>query len=111
MLEDALSELGVPTRRLSGYTGLFVRPGEDETAAARPRKIASIGVGVRGWVTYHGFALNVDPDLRGFDAIIPCGLDFVEMTSIARELAGAAQPDLAARARAAVGAACADRWR
>jgi lipoate-protein ligase B len=111
MLEDALSELGVPTRRLSGYTGLFVRPGEDETAATRPRKIASIGVGVRGWVTYHGFALNVDPDLRGFDAIIPCGLDFVEMTSIARELAGAAQPDLAARARAAVGAACADRWR
>jgi lipoyl(octanoyl) transferase len=111
MLEDALSELGVPTRRLSGYTGLFVQPGEDETAAARPRKIASIGVGVRGWVTYHGFALNVDPDLRGFDAIIPCGLDFVEMTSIARELAGAAQPDLAARARAAVGVACANRWR
>ena len=111
MLGDALSELGVPTRTLSGYTGLFVRSGEDEPAAARPRKIASIGVGVRSWVTYHGFALNVDPDLRGFDAIIPCGLDFVEMTSIARELAGAAQPDLAARARAAVGAACADRWR
>jgi lipoate-protein ligase B len=107
MLEDALSELGVPTRTLSGYTGLFVRSVEDEPAAARPRKIASIGVGVRGWVTYHGFALNVDPDLSGFDAIIPCGLDFVEMTSIARELAGAAQPDLAARARAAVGAACA----
>jgi lipoate-protein ligase B len=110
MLEDALSELGVPTRRLSGYTGLFVRPGEDETAATRPRKIASIGVGVRGWVTYHGFALNVDPDLRGFDAIIPCGLDFVEMTSVARELAGAAPADLTARARAAVSAACANRW-
>ncbi len=111
MLGDALLELGVPTRTLSGYTGLFVQSGEDASAAARPRKIASIGVGVRGWVTYHGFALNVDPDLSGFDAIVPCGLDFVEMTSIARELAAEAPADLAARARAAVSAACADRWR
>lgn len=109
MLEDALSEFGVPTRTLSGYTGLFVRSGEDESAAAR--KIASIGVGVRGWVTYHGFALNVDPDLSGFDAIVPCGLDFVEMTSVARELAGAVPADLANKVRAAVCAACAKRWR
>ncbi len=111
VLGDALSELGVPTRTLAGYTGLFVRSGEDEPAAVRPRKIASIGVGVRGWVTYHGFALNVDPDLSGFDAIVPCGLDFVEMTSIARELAGEAPADVATRARAAVRAACANRWR
>ncbi len=111
MLGEALSELGVPTRTLAGYTGLFVRSGEGEPAAARPRKIASIGVGVRGWVTYHGFALNVDPDLSGFDAIVPCGLDFVEMTSIARELAGEAPSDVAVRARAAVRAACANRWR
>ena len=111
MLGEALSELGVPTRTLAGYTGLFARSGEGEPAAARPRKIASIGVGVRGWVTYHGFALNVDPDLSGFDTIVPCGLDFVEMTSIARELAGEAPSDVAARARAAVRAACANRWR
>ena len=111
MLGEALSELGVPTRTLAGYTGLFVRSGEGEPAAACPRKIASIGVGVRGWVTYHGFALNVDPDLSGFEAIVPCGLDFVEMTSIARELAGEASTDVAARARAAVRAACANRWR
>jgi len=111
MLGDALSELGVPTRTLSGYTGLFVRPGEDEPVAARARKIASIGVGVRGWVTYHGFALNVDPDLSGFDAIIPCGLDFAEMTSISRELAAAAPTDLGTRARAAVRAACSNQWR
>ena len=110
MLGDALSELGVPTRTLAGYTGLFVRSGEDQPAAACPRKIASIGVGVRGWVTYHGFALNVDPDLSGFDAIVPCGLDFVEMTSIARELAGETPTDVVARARAAVRAACANRW-
>jgi lipoate-protein ligase B len=111
MLGAALLELGVPTRTLAGYTGLFVRSSEDAPAAERPRKIASIGVGVRGWVTYHGFALNVEPDLSGFDAIVPCGLDFVEMTSIARELEGEAAADLAERARAAVHAACAARWR
>ena len=110
VLEDALSELGVPTRTLSGYTGLFAQSIEGESAAARPRKIASIGVGIRGWVTYHGFALNVDLDLSGFDAIIPCGLDFAEMTSIARELEASAPSDLAARARATVRAACAHRW-
>ncbi len=110
-LEDALADLDVPTHTLSGYTGLFVRTGENPPAAGRSRKIASIGVGVRGWVTYHGFALNVDLDLSGFDAIVPCGLDFVEMTSVARELAGAAPADLAARVRAAVGTACANRWR
>jgi lipoyl(octanoyl) transferase len=111
MLTDALTALGVPTRTLSGYTGLFVQSAEGEPAAARPRKIASIGVGVRGWVTYHGFALNVELDLGGFDAIIPCGLDFAEMTSVARELAAAAPNDLADRARAAVRAACEHRWR
>ena len=110
VLAEAVSELGVSTRALSGYTGLFVGSGAHECAASRPRKIASIGVGVRHWVTYHGFALNVDPDLGGFDAIVPCGLDFVEMTSIARELGGAAPADLARRARAAVRAACARRW-
>jgi lipoate-protein ligase B len=109
-LAAALSGLGVPTHTLAGYTGLFAQPGAGAPTAARPRKIASIGVGVRGWVTYHGFALNVDPDLSGFDAIVPCGLDFVEMTSIARELAAAAPADLAARARAAVAAACAKQW-
>ena len=57
---------------------------------------------MRGWVTLHGFALNVDLDLAGFDAIVPCGLPAVEMTSIARELGARAPADLAARARAAV---------
>jgi lipoate-protein ligase B len=112
MLADALAELGVPTHTLAGYTGVFVQPSSGGTCtAARPRKIASIGVGIRGWVSYHGFALNVDLDLSGFDAIVPCGLDFVEMTSVARELTDAAPSDLADRARAAVGAACSKRWR
>jgi lipoyl(octanoyl) transferase len=51
------------------------------------RKIASIGVHARQWVTWHGFALNVTTDLSWFDLMIPCGIRRVEMTSVARELA------------------------
>jgi len=50
------------------------------------RKIASIGVAVEHWVTFHGFALNVDPDLAAFARFRPCGLDGTVMTSMAREL-------------------------
>ena len=50
------------------------------------RKIASIGVGVRKWVTMHGFGLNVGSDLSGFEAITPCGIQDVTMTSLSREL-------------------------
>jgi lipoyl(octanoyl) transferase len=49
------------------------------------KKIASIGVGVRRWISMHGFALNVGPDLSAFTAITPCGLAGVEMTSLSRE--------------------------
>jgi hypothetical protein len=49
------------------------------------RKIASIGVGVRHWITMHGFALNVSGDLSPFDAITPCGIANVTMTSIEKE--------------------------
>jgi lipoate-protein ligase B len=101
---DALCELGVPPRTIPGWTGVFVAP-----APAKPgetsRKIASIGVGVRRWVSWHGFALNVDPDLAGFDAIVPCGLHGVEMSSVARELGKDAPRDLARRARDAVASA------
>jgi lipoyl(octanoyl) transferase len=110
VLGRALAELGVPTRTLTGLTGVFAQPGIDRPAAAPPRKIASIGVGVRGWVTYHGFALNVTPDLSAFDSIVPCGLDFVEMTSIARELAASAPTELGELARAAVIEASAAQW-
>ena len=59
------------TRRGAGRArGSRARPG-------RERKIASIGVGVKRWVTYHGFALNVTTDLAGFEAIVPCGLEGV----------------------------------
>jgi lipoyl(octanoyl) transferase len=99
LIGEALLALGVRWRRIPGWTGVFVA---DDREGARPRKIASIGVGVRGWVTLHGFALNVDLDLAGFDAIVPCGLHAVEMTSVARELGARAPADLGERARAAV---------
>ena len=75
LLVEALAELGIAATTRSGLTGVWV---ED-------RKIASIGVGVRHWITMHGFALNVCGDLSPFDQIVPCGIANVTMTSIARE--------------------------
>jgi len=102
LVGEALEGLGVRWRRVPGWTGVFVDDPRSAAAGARARKIASIGVGLRGWVTCHGFALNVDLDLAGFEAIVPCGLHAVEMTSVARELADRAPADLGARARTAV---------
>ncbi len=100
-LSRALRTLGVEPRLREGYTGVFVEPPQS-VASRRHRKIVSIGIGVRGWVTFHGFALNVDVDLRGFDDIVPCGLRDVEMTSVARERGGATAPDLGKQTRVAV---------
>ena len=75
VLIDALGDLGVQAERRDGLTGVWVGA----------RKIASIGVAIRRWVTWHGFALNVAPDVSGFAAITPCGIDGVVMTSVARE--------------------------
>lgn len=71
-LIEAVAEYGVTSRRIDGLTGVWV--GE--------RKIASIGVGVKRWVTYHGFALNVSTDLSYFGRIHLCGLRGREATSI-----------------------------
>lgn len=76
VLITALADVGVGAGRVAGRTGVWVDG---------CRKIASIGVGVRRWVTRHGFALNVGTDLDGFAPITPCGLDGVTMTSVARE--------------------------
>jgi lipoate-protein ligase B len=114
-LIDALEVSGVPVKRIPGWTGVFV----DRARSARPegpeRKIASIGVGVRKWVTLHGFALNVSVDLAGFEAIVPCGLRDVVMTSVARELeweiseAGQGSPNLEGAVRSRVQRAMIDR--
>jgi lipoyl(octanoyl) transferase len=75
VLIRALAVVGIVGSRVAGYTGVWV---ED-------RKIASIGVHVTRWVTYHGFALNVSTDLSDFELIVPCGIEAVHMTSIERE--------------------------
>jgi lipoyl(octanoyl) transferase len=73
VLIATLGDFGIAARRREGLTGVWL----DER-----RKIASIGIGVRRWVTLHGFALNVCCDLERFDAIVACGLRDVEMTSV-----------------------------
>ncbi len=70
---DLLRSFGIVANRISSLTGVWVA-GE---------KIASLGVGVKKWVTFHGLAINVHTDLKLFEWIKPCGLD-VRMTSMVR---------------------------
>jgi lipoyl(octanoyl) transferase len=75
LLVEALATVGIAATTRAGLTGVWVEN----------RKIASIGVGVRHWITMHGFALNVCGDLSPFDQIVPCGISNVAMTSIEKE--------------------------
>ena len=75
VLIDALAEFEIAASRRAGLTGVWVGQ----------RKIASIGVGVRHWISMHGFALNVCGDLTPFSEITPCGIVGVEMTSVEKE--------------------------
>jgi lipoyl(octanoyl) transferase len=74
-LIDLLAKCGIAAARRESLTGVW----------AGDRKIASIGVGVRHWITMHGFALNVCGDLSPFNHIVPCGINNVAMTSIEKE--------------------------
>ena len=76
-LIDALASVGIGATTAAGLTGVWTGG----------RKIASIGIHVKQWVTFHGFALNVTTDMSYFDLIVPCGIPNVVMTSISRELA------------------------
>jgi len=75
LLIEFLSGFGIEAQRREGLTGVWVQQ----------RKIASIGVGVRHWITMHGFALTVCGGLSPFDQITPCGISNVAMTSIQKE--------------------------
>jgi lipoyl(octanoyl) transferase len=75
-LIDALGRLGIHAEPNPGLTGVWTGG----------RKLASIGIHVKQWVTFHGFALNVTTDLSYFDLIVPCGIRNVVMTSVATEL-------------------------
>jgi lipoyl(octanoyl) transferase len=81
----AIGEHGLPGERSAGYTGVWTR-GPADSVSHPPRKVASIGVHARDWVTWHGFALNVTTELTYFDLIVPCGIPGVDMTSMSREL-------------------------
>ena len=104
-----LKEFDIQAERVEKYTGVWVNlpgtgngqpgteahpsnsspfpvPSSQSSIPDSRRKIASIGVHARDWVTWHGFALNVNTDLRYFDLIVPCGITGVTMTSVAQEL-------------------------
>lgn len=81
------SELGLAATRVEGRSGVWVVDDNGE------RKIAAIGIRVARGVTMHGFALNVEPDLSHFEAIIPCGIQDAAVTSLAVELGRSISPD------------------
>lgn len=79
---DALAQIGIEGRRDPTATGVWVGDG----------KICAMGVRLSRWVSMHGIALNVNPDLRQFDLIVPCGLAGRSVTSVANALGSAAPP-------------------
>ena len=74
----ALGDFGIAARAESGRVGIWTGEGEAEA------KIGAIGVRVKRWVTLHGFAVNVEPDLSHFGGIVPCGLPEFPVTSLAQ---------------------------
>lgn len=78
-----LADLGIAATAREGHRGVWVAG----------RKIASIGIAIRRWVTSHGVALNVADDLADFDAIVPCGIHGVRMTSIEAETGRVPNPE------------------
>jgi lipoyl(octanoyl) transferase len=84
-LEEAviqtLHEVGVPSGRIPGLTGVWIEPENDKHA----RKICALGVKTSRWVTQHGFAFNVNTNLKYFEYIVPCGISDKAVTSLQQE--------------------------
>ncbi len=85
---SVLAEFGLEATTVDGRTGVWT--------SDQRRKIAAIGVKIAGGVAYHGFAVNVDPDLTMFDGIIPCGITDRAVSSMAAELGRAVDMDVVA---------------
>jgi len=92
VLIELLARYEIDATTREGLTGVWIEN----------RKIASIGVGLRHWITMHGFALNVGGDLTPFDAITPCGISGVTMTSMEKETGTVRETELVAGAMAAL---------
>ena len=86
MMEEALirscGDFGIKTTRVAGRTGVWTMAG----GSIQEKKIAAIGVHISRGITSHGFAFNVNPDLRDFQLIVPCGIADREVTSLEREV-------------------------
>lgn len=78
----AIAHYGIKGGRLEGATGVWI----DEEDVSKARKICAMGVRSSRWITMHGFALNVNTDMRYFDNIVPCGIKDKKVTSIEQEL-------------------------
>jgi lipoyl(octanoyl) transferase len=77
-----LAHYGIESGRLAGSTGVWL----DADVKGKARKICAMGVRCSRWVTMHGFALNINTDLRYFDYIVPCGITDKSVTSLQKEL-------------------------
>ena len=75
---EALGHFGVEARRAEGRVGIWC-----DTKNGQEAKIGAIGVRIRKWVTMHGFAVNIAPDLNHFSGIVPCGISEYPVTSLA----------------------------
>jgi len=82
-LIEALAEFNVKGERREGRVGIWVQRGPTSLLNAREDKIAALGVRIKRWVTFHGVALNVEPDLTHFAGIVPCGVRAHGVTSLA----------------------------
>lgn len=81
---QAIAPFGLKGDRIPGLTGVWVEG----------RKVAAVGIKVSRWITMHGFALNVDPDLSGFEAIVPCGIPDKPVGSLAQFIPGISKTDV-----------------
>ena len=100
LLIRTLAAFAVPAGRRAGMTGVWSERG----------KIGFVGVGVRRWVSLHGFSLNVCPDLAAFDSIVPCGIPSCPLTSMAREIEPSPAPAAVATVIGQLFPALLDEW-
>ena len=100
LLIRTLAAFAVPAGRRAGMTGVWSERG----------KIGFVGVGVRRWVSLHGFSLNVCPDLAAFDLIVPCGIPSCPLTSMAREIKPSPAPAAVATVIGQLFPALLDEW-